>query len=62
VININKSKPENTFLLGSNLVLNAIEAMVNDGADEVSLLSQLFNMNLIISIKYTRDGQHKYIP
>lgn len=24
------------FFLGSNLVLNAIEAMVNDGADEVS--------------------------
>lgn len=23
-------------ILGSNLVLNAIEAMVNDGADEVS--------------------------
>jgi len=26
------------IILGSNLVLNAIEAMVNDGADEVILL------------------------
>lgn len=29
-------------ILGSNLVLNAIEAMVNDGADEVILLFHNF--------------------
>jgi len=45
---------EYVYFLGSNLVLNAIEAMVNDGADEVIFLfhnSILINV-IILNLKY----------